>query len=84
MGPKKLEWMPIANRAASNRGMLCSRSPAAPPSMIKISAFFTTRMMRALSIESASCPASAENRKKGRMKRPPATALNVASFVSSL
>ena len=66
-------------RAAAGR---CGAAgPAAPTTMMTISAVLTMRMIRALSRESASWPASAENRKKGRMNRPPAIALNVASLV---
>ena len=46
---------------------LATRSPPPPTSMMPISAVLTMRMIRALSCESASCPASAENRKNGRM-----------------
>ena len=63
--------------------MLCSSSPTAPTTMISISAVFTIRTIFDLSDESASCPASAERRKNGRMNRAPATALNVASWVAS-
>ncbi len=92
IGPKKVEWTPIANKAASISGMArpwiatpiqASASPAAPTIMIAISHALTMRMIRALSRASASCPASAENRKKGRMKMPVAIALNQASACSS-
>ena len=29
IGPKKVEWMPIANSAASSSGMLCEQQPGA-------------------------------------------------------
>jgi hypothetical protein len=51
--------------------------------MIPISAALMIRISRALSWSSASCPDSAEKRKKGRMNRPCAMALKVNSFVAS-
>ena len=109
IGPRNVEWTPIANSAASSSGIaLCASSgggavrqaapapvahstscqaissPAAPTSMIPISHPFTIRMIRALSRMSASCPASAERTKKGTMKTPEATALNIASSASEL
>ena len=54
------------------------------PDAAELLLFSTIRMIRALSVESASWPARAENRKKGRMNSPPAMALNVASLVGSL
>ncbi len=82
IGPKKVEWMPIANRASSISGiasvwvkMSCqaSTSPAAPISMMKTSASFTQRMIAALSRMSANWPDRAESTKNGRMNRPEAT-----------
>ena len=93
IGPKKVEWMPMANSAASKSGIASvwtvmplqiSASPTAPTVMIAISAPFTQRMMTALSRWSANCPDSADNRKKGRMNRPVASALNQVSDFSSL
>ena len=81
IGPKKVEWTPIANKASSSSGTLCSSRPAAPATMMMISAVLTMRMMHALSPASASWPASADSRKKGRMNSPPAIALNAASWV---
>ena len=80
IGPKKVEWTPIANTAASISGMLASMIPAPPTIMIPISASLMMRISRALSWSSASWPDSAENRKKGRMNRPCAIALNWNSF----
>jgi hypothetical protein len=88
IGPKNVEWTPIANRATSISGMAtavvskpcqASSSPAAPTTMMAISAALTRRMIRALSRMSASCPASAERTKNGRMNRPEAMAENCAS-----
>ena len=59
-------------------------SPPAPTSMIAISAVFTMRVIRALSFASASCPASAENRMKGRIDSPVASALKLCSTRASL
>ena len=59
-------------------------SPAPPTSMMTISQNLTMRMICALSRVSANWPASADNRKKGRMKTAVATALNSASAFSSL
>ena len=61
-----------------------SASPAAPTAMIAISAALTQRMIIALSRWSASWPDKADSRKKGRMKRPVASALNQVSDLSSL
>ena len=83
----------MANSAASKSGIASvwtvmplqiSASPTAPTVMIAISAPFTQRMMTALSRWSANCPDSADNRKKGRMNRPVASALNQVSDFSSL
>ena len=56
IGPKKVEWTPIAVSAASSSGMLWSSRPAAPNTMIAISAVLTMRTIRALSWASASWP----------------------------
>ena len=65
IGPKKVEWTPIAVSATSSSGMLWSSSPAAPNSMITISALLTMRMISALSLASASWPASADKQEEG-------------------
>jgi hypothetical protein len=73
IGPKKVEWTPMANSAASISGiaMAChgipcqaSTRPAPPTSMIAISQNLTMRMIRALSRMSASWPASATARRR--------------------
>ena len=93
IGPKKVEWMPMANSASSMRGMakLCVNMPChaitrptAPIAMMKISASFTRRMIIALSRMSASWPDRADRRKKGMMNTPEAMALNCASASSEL
>jgi hypothetical protein len=93
IGPKKVEWTPIANKASSISGnatvptaipFQAIARPAAPTSMIRISQNLTMRMIRALSRASASWPDSADSRKKGSMKMPVVMALNQVSAVSSL
>ncbi len=83
----------MANSAASISGMATASvsrpcqamsRPAAPTSMMKISASLTQRMMNALSRMSASWPDIAESTKKGRMNSPEAIALNCASASSEL
>ena len=59
-------------------------SPAAPIIMSPISHIFTVRMILALSRMSASCPASAERIKNGRMNKAEARLLKLDSVVSSL
>src|SRR3546814_2540331 len=54
-------------------------SPADPPSMIRISAVLTSRMIFALSIVSASWPDSADSRKNGSSDSPVASALKFDS-----
>jgi len=51
--------------------------------MMPISASLMIRISRDLSWSSASCPEIAEKRKKGRMNRPCAMALNWNSFAGS-
>ena len=80
IGPKKVEWTPIAKTAASISGMFASIRPAPPTIMITISANLMIRISRALSWSSASWPESAESRKKGRMNSPCAMELNWNSF----
>ena len=61
-----------------------STRPAPPASMIRISQNLMMRMIRALSRMSASCPASAESRKNGRMNSADAIAEKRASSASEL
>src|SRR3546814_1079670 len=63
-------------------GIYCSSRPIDPTAMIPISAPFTMRMIRALSMASASWPDRAESRKKGRMNKPVASALKLDSMRS--
>jgi hypothetical protein len=93
IGPKKVECTPIANSAASISGIAmisvsqpCQAisSPAAPTSMMKISASLTQRMIIALSRMSASWPDIADSTKNGRMNSAEAIALNFASASSEL
>ena len=88
IGPKKVEWTPIANSAASISGMatVCTAmpfqaiaNPAAPTSMIPTSAALTMRMIRALSRISASWPESAESVTNGSTNSAEAMPLNAAS-----
>src|SRR3990172_1589449 len=71
-GPNTVEWTPIRNRATNRVTISPRTNPTAASAMIPISASFTSRMIRALSYLSASCPAVAENRKNGRMNTPAA------------
>ena len=49
IGPKKVEWTPIMQTAASISGMLASMMPAPPRTMMPISASFTILMIFDLS-----------------------------------
>ena len=75
IGPKKVEWTPIANKASSSSGIAtpwtmipCQaiNSPAAPTSMIAISHALTMRMIRALSRASASWPDKRREQEEGQ------------------
>jgi hypothetical protein len=80
-------------RTGSSGSRAGTAPPAAPPgcgaearqrdSMMAISSTFTRRVRRALSYLSASWPALAENRKKGRMKMPAARLASSAGRSSS-
>ena len=54
--------------------MLEVKKPTTATAMMAISAIFTHLAICARSYLSATCPAVAEKRKKGKMKRPPASA----------
>ena len=71
-GPKSVDCRPKRKRVASRSATLRCMNPIAPRIAMAISSSFVARMTRALSYLSASCPAVAENRKKGRMKSAPA------------
>ncbi len=86
IGPKNVEWTPMPATAASISASAsvvapvpASNSPAPPTSMMPTSATFTARATRALSVVSAIWPASAENRKNGRMNNPDARVLKKLS-----
>ncbi len=53
----------MRNSAVSSAGIDSNQKPARPMLMISTSASLIQRTSRALSMRSASCPASAENRK---------------------
>ena len=80
IGPKKVEWTPIANTAASISGMLASMSPAPPTIMMPISASLMMRISRALSWSSASWPGERREEEEGKDEQPCAIALNWNSF----
>jgi hypothetical protein len=65
-----VECIPIRNKAVASNQMLCRKKPALANTMMPISNTLTRRMICDFSNLSASCPAVAENRKKGRIKRP--------------
>ena len=71
-GPKKADCIPIRNNTVIRKVTLPNISPAAPNPMIATSAALMARISRDFSNLSAICPAVAENRKNGRMKRPAA------------
>ncbi len=71
-GPNSVECRPSRNSATKSTARLCTRKPAPATSTMPISSSLTSRASAALSYLSASCPAVAENRKKGRMKMPAA------------
>ncbi len=62
-GPNSVDWAPVANRATSRTGMLCSTKPTAATVMIAISIVVVTTMSFCFSIFSATLLARAENRK---------------------
>ena len=63
MGPKKVECVPIINRAKSSSHKLPNKKPAEPMSIITISRTLMPRMSCERSNLSAICPAVAENMK---------------------
>ena len=73
-GPKNVDWRPIKKSTTSSSGRFSSQNPAAAPSISTISTALTQRIKVALLTLSASCPAHAEKRKKGKMKIPAASA----------
>jgi len=76
----------VNNAGAFNLGntLLTAEDEADIRQTMEVNYLGPVRMIRALSRISASCPASAERRKKGRMNRPEANPLKVASVLSSL
>ena len=69
-GPKKVECTPIRNSTIIRKVMLPVVKAKAASAMMAISAALMTWMIRCFSNLSASRPAVAEKRKKGRMKMP--------------
>jgi hypothetical protein len=67
-GPNRVDCMPVQNSATSSTGRLWVRKPVAASDMITISMVVVITISRDFSSLSAICPASAENRKYGRMK----------------
>ncbi|MND67041.1 hypothetical protein D3C80_584460 [compost metagenome] len=61
------EWVPMPNNARSISKGIWVMMPMAPTAMIAISASLITRISASLAYFSPNCPASAENRKNGRM-----------------
>ncbi|MNT77722.1 hypothetical protein D3C72_2168660 [compost metagenome] len=66
-GPNSAEWVPMANSATSISARWLLRKPMAPMAMMPISASLIRRISASLGYFSPNCPASAENRKNGRM-----------------
>ena len=66
-GPNRVDWTPVRNSATSSTAMLVVAKPNAASDMIAISIAVVIRISVAFSVRSAICPASAENRKYGRM-----------------
>jgi hypothetical protein len=64
-GPNSAECVPMANSATSISDMIEEKPTA--PAMIAISASLIRRISASLANFSPNCPASAENRKNGRM-----------------
>ena len=71
-GPNSVECRPSKNSAPISTDRLCRKKPMAATPMMTISSTLTNRASNALSYLSASCPAVAENRKKGRINTPAA------------
>ena len=63
----------MPNTQASSVGMFAVTKPHAATSAIAISRVFTSRINEAMSRESASCPAVAENNRNGAMNTAPIT-----------
>ena len=63
IGPNRVECSPIRNRLSSRTGIDPAQNPPSAMAMMATSASLIQRTIRALSIMSANCPASAENRK---------------------
>ena len=68
----------MRNSAVMSNQTLRRANPSAAMHMTPISITFTRRTRRDFSYLSASCPAVAENRKKGKMKTPPAIFTSVS------
>ncbi|MNJ01311.1 hypothetical protein D3C73_1609090 [compost metagenome] len=68
-----MECTPIRKMQASSSGTFCASMPQATRVMMASSRFFVSRKIRRLSHLSASCPAVAENSRKGRMNSAPMT-----------
>ena len=72
IGPKKVDWQPIKNRMIINKGTDCAKNAKDAQHMMMISASLIRLIRNDFSYLSASWPARAEKRKKGRMKSPAA------------
>ncbi|CRM74639.1 hypothetical protein [Pseudomonas sp. 22 E 5] len=66
-GPNSAECVPMANSASSISSRWLNRKPVAPTAMITISPILIARISASLLNFSPNCPASAENRKNGRI-----------------
>ncbi len=66
-GPNRVDCRPVQNSATSSTAMFSVRKPTAASDMIAISSVVVITTSRDFSSFSAICPASAENRKYGRM-----------------
>ena len=75
---------PTTGGVTASYAMLGDIHLAEPNAMMKISAVFTMRMIRDLSNVSASWPDRADNRKKGRIASPVASAVKCSSMFGSL
>ncbi len=80
IGPKTVECVPRQKSAAKRSGTLFNHRPTAPRVMMAISASFTTRAIRDLSMRSASVPDAPEKRKNGAMKTAPASMTSEAEL----
>ncbi len=71
-GPNSADCVPIRNSTTSSSGSDIRANPTTASAITAISSSLVARIRRLFSYLSASWPAVAENRKKGRMKMPAA------------